>query len=335
LNNLLLSILGQIPSPALASLIGKECLLPYYHLVSDEAVPHVAPLFGYRDIAGFKKDLELLCSRHRPISLEEFLATVSERGQPPEKAFLLTFDDGFREMHDVVAPILHAKGIPAVFFVISETLDNRALCFQQKIALLCHHSHFTSPAALSAARDLLKGQGFAGADLIVRLKSVPWAKRQVLDSLAAFFGLDFAAYAQQQKPYLTNEQISSLLSRGFSIGGHSVSHPRYSDLSLTDQLQQTKGCMELLAAQFSLKHRVFAFPHTDRGVHREFFDILFQEKVVEATFGTTGPYCDSILFSFQRDSFEKPNLPAKSLYARHALRRSIHRLGGRRPIQRD
>ena len=54
----------------------------------------------------------------------------------PPNSFLLTFDDGFREIYDIIAPILLDKGIPATFFISSGFLDNRELCYQHKASLL-------------------------------------------------------------------------------------------------------------------------------------------------------------------------------------------------------
>jgi peptidoglycan/xylan/chitin deacetylase (PgdA/CDA1 family) len=290
-------------------------------MVSDEYVPHVAPLYAYRNLARFKADLDLLARGRKALTLEEFLTVTRDGNPPPKNSLLLTFDDGFREMHDLAAPILTAKGIPATFFVISETLDNQALCFQQKIALLIQRTQtIATPAQCTATQAKLSQAGIKSDNIGAALKSVPWAKRAILDELAPLFELNFSSYARQHQPYLSSTQISTLLNRGFSIGAHSISHPRYADLTHEEQRGQTRESMEALATRFSLKHRAFAFPHTDHGVGRAFFDTVRREAIVEATFGTSGPALDCVANSFQRFSMEKPDLPGKPLLARHAIR---------------
>ncbi len=315
--------------------MGEKCLLPYYHMVSDEDVPHVSSLYAYRNVARFTEDLELLARGRKALSLEEFLTAVRTNGSAPDNSFLLTFDDGFREMHDVVAPILAKKGIPAVFFVMSDMLDNNALCFQQKISLLVHRMRQgTTPAIEAEAFRLLRTAGIPESDLAGTLKAVPWSKRAVLDDVAQVVDVPFDAYLQRVLPYLTTKQITSLLDRGFTVGAHSLDHPRYADIPLSEQLRQTRESVRALTTRFSLKHRTFAFPHTDRQVSAAFFNTLTREGIVEATFGTAGPSKDSAEANHQRFSMEKPDLPGKALLAGHAFRRRKHHYTRRRPIIR-
>ena len=124
------TVASAIPQGWLHRLGGRPPLLPYYHMVTDEPAPHVRPLYRFRTRREFERDLEWLLRRYRPLSLDELLRAQAGEGTLPDKAFLLTFDDGFREMHDVVMPILLAKGAPAVFFVTSGCVDN---------IMLCHH----------------------------------------------------------------------------------------------------------------------------------------------------------------------------------------------------
>ena len=302
-------------------------------MVSDEDVPHVSSLYAYRNVARFTEDLELLARGRKALSLDEFLCATRDGGEPPENSFLLTFDDGFREMHDIVAPILTAKGIPAVFFVMSDMLDNEALCFQQKISLLlCSNA---SSAAKTATHKLLGDAGISGRDWSSRTRAVKWSQKAILDEAGHLLDVDFNACLREIKPYLTSTQISSMLQRGFSLGSHSIDHPRYGDIPLDEQISQTKESMTVLAHRFALSTRVFAFPHTDLGVTKKFFATLAEQRIVEATFGTAAPALDCVQASYQRFSMEKPDLNGKTLLARCALRRNRSRTIGPRWIQRN
>src|SRR5438477_4699987 len=94
-------------------------LVVYYHLVSDSDVPHVSNLYAFRRVAQFKKDLDVLLKFFHPLSLQDFMLSLKGQRSLPRNAFLLTFDDGLKECHEVIAPILRQKGIPATFFVCS------------------------------------------------------------------------------------------------------------------------------------------------------------------------------------------------------------------------
>ena len=315
------SIVGRLPDTWFDALGSERCLLPYYHMVSDEKVPHVHPLYRYRSVAGFTADLDCLLQRRRAVSLSEFLDSVRTDGAPPPRSVLLTFDDGFREMHDVVWPILRAKGAPAVFFLNSATLDNLEMCHHQKIALLLSRraetpDHFPDAEVLR----LIATNGISvPADVELALKSIPWSERRVLDELAPLCGLDFSDYARRTQLYLTSSQTRAMLQDGMEIGAHSIDHPRYADIPFDEQMRQTRESVTALVSRFHMKVHAFAFPHTDRGVTRRFFNAVFN-GVVDVTFGTSGPARDSVPLSFQRFTMEKTSLAAQTIVARHRLR---------------
>ena len=71
---------------------------------------------GVDDPAGFERQLDLLARRMHPVSLDDVLRALA--GEPlPSAAVLVTFDDGHPSVLSDGAPLLRARGIPAVAFV--------------------------------------------------------------------------------------------------------------------------------------------------------------------------------------------------------------------------
>ena len=324
---------ARLPVGAWHALCGRPLILPYYHLVSDEPVPHVRPLYSYKNISQFKRDLEFFLAHFRPIGLDDLLKHL-QAGRPlPQRGFLLSFDDGFREMAEIVAPILKAKGVPAVFFVNSAFVDNRELGFHQKIALLIGQlAAKPSTAWEGKLKCLLREKGIAGDEPAAMLKSVRYANRVVLDEAATLGDLRFDLFLQQQKPYLTYDQIRGLLRDGFTIGGHSVDHPFYGDLTLEEQLRQTRQSMKFLQDEFGVQPRAFAFPHSDAGVSEAFFDGSYGDGTLEISFGTGGLLRDSWPGHFQRFSMEKTAQPPPAMVARQYARRLFRCVAGRATV---
>lgn len=60
---------------------------------------------------------------YRPVSVEDLLAAREGRKPLPEKAVLLTFDDGYRSFHSIVLPLLKAYNYPAVLALVGSWLD--------------------------------------------------------------------------------------------------------------------------------------------------------------------------------------------------------------------
>ena len=105
------AIAPAVPLPCWETLAGKPLMLPYYHMVSDEALPHVRPLYAYRSVRQFTADLDFFLKYYQPIALADLLAHMNAGKVLPPRSFLVTFDDGFREMAEIAAPILKAKGV--------------------------------------------------------------------------------------------------------------------------------------------------------------------------------------------------------------------------------
>ena len=97
-------------------------------------------------------------------------------------------------------------------------------------------------------------------------------------------GIDWKTYLREQQPYMTSAQIRDLQARGFEFGSHSVDHPYFYQLPISDQLAQTLPCDAELKQQFGLSHRLFAYPfgqgRLDRTVQR------VHMGTHEAVFGT-------------------------------------------------
>jgi peptidoglycan/xylan/chitin deacetylase (PgdA/CDA1 family) len=305
-------------------------IIPYYHIVTDAEVPHVKHLYTYRGVAAFTRDLDMLLGRFRALSLEELLAHLRSNKALPRDALLLTFDDGFREMQEVVAPILLAKGVPATFFVTTGCLDNHNLAHHNKLSVLVEHIFSNGGAALTKeVSRWLTRHGLPGDDLTPRLLALDYHQGPLVDELAALCEYDFAAYLATCKPYLTSEHVGWLLQHGFAIGSHSLDHPRYATLSVEEQLAQTRTSLRWLAERFQLRYRAFAFPHSDAGVPLDFFRVLFDEGTLEVSFGTGGMLPHFFSRNFSRFTMEKTVLPAERILAKQYARVLYRTMRGR------
>lgn len=327
--DLVAALAPAVPLGLSHSLAGSPLILPYYHMVSDETLPHVAPLYRYRTVREFTSDVDFFLEHFKPVGLADIVAHFKHGKALPDDAFFLTFDDGFREMYDIVAPILKTKGVSAAFFINSAFVDNRDLCMHQKIALLISKlSGGIEPVLEEKLKKLLSENGIIGESAIAMFKSVRYKKRAVLDEAAMILGLDFPEFLERQKPYLDSDQVRGLLRDGFSIGAHSIDHPFYGDLTLDEQLRQTRDSMDYICKTFGVSTRSFAFPHSDAGVSRAFFEGSFGQGTIEVSFGTGGLLRDSWDGHFQRFSMEKTGLPSNAIVSRQFARRLFRNVFG-------
>lgn len=318
---------AQLPVKWMRQLSGVALVVPYYHIVSDEFVPHVSHLYRFRTIAEFTADLEFFMRHFAPVTLNDIVEALNGRRTLPRFCFHLTFDDGFRETHDVVAPILKRIGAPATFFLNTAFLDGGGLQHHNALSVLVDRlqSH-QSVATLRYVDSILPAAKTNSATLQARLRSIHFTQEALLQSLAEILEVDLDKYVRKRRPYLSSEQIGRLLSWGFSIGSHGHEHPLYADLTLPQQLSQTRVSTQLLETQFGLNPKAFAFPHTDKGVDGAFFSAVFSEPLLDVAFGTAGLVPHFHPRNIERVCMEGTHAPAAEILKRQYARAMYFRL---------
>jgi peptidoglycan/xylan/chitin deacetylase (PgdA/CDA1 family) len=321
---------ARIPMEWVRPLSGVSLVVPYYHMVSEIHVPHVSHLYRFRTMAEFRSDIEFFLRRFEPVTLSDIVDVLDSKRTLSRPCFHLTFDDGFREMHDIVAPILQRAGAPATFFLTTAFLDGGGLAHHNALSVLLDRlqsGHLPLGAAsLRRVESLLPPAKGDCVSLRERVLSVPYAQKSIVASLAETLDVNFDHYVRETRPYLSSEQIATLINRGFSIGAHSHDHPLYADLPLPEQLAQTRVSMQLLETRFSVSPKAFAFPHTDSGVDDTFFTAVFSEPLLDVSFGTAGLAPHFHPRNIERVRMEKTSAPATQILARQFARATYFRL---------
>lgn len=89
-----------------------------YHQVSEEC-----PNDLYLSTADFQSHLAYFAEAGiTPVTMEQLWSHWTAQTPLPEKPIVLTFDDGYRNMYNVVYPLLREYGWPGTFFCISEAV---------------------------------------------------------------------------------------------------------------------------------------------------------------------------------------------------------------------
>lgn len=275
--------IGRTPWSLLFRLGGLRTLSVYYHKAHEASPPFFLNGYRVKSPKEFESDLDYLLKRLSPISLEELLKveTVSDL---PRNSFFLSFDDGYRELAEVIAPILTRKGVPATFFVCSSLLDNSNWLFEDQIGMILSRIQEQPQVARHCEENFLKPLG-------ITLEAMRRTRIPPIDAiriLGAELQIDWQKELSVQEPYLTSEQIRSMLQQGFSIGAHGVDHRVFESMTEDEQFTQIAQSCEFFAVRFSLPYRVFAFPYGEFGVSRSLFQRVVENRVADRLFGTRG-----------------------------------------------
>jgi peptidoglycan/xylan/chitin deacetylase (PgdA/CDA1 family) len=322
-----------LPLDPLRRETGVNPLIVNYHMVSDELLPYVRNLYKYRNIKTFIQDLDFFILNFHPITLNDLLVSVKDNIILPENSWLLTFDDGFKEIYETVAPILTDKNLTATVFLTKNFIDNKELGYDNKKSIILDRLHRSGEKSVQRKiTDALRSNNMVDKNLRRAILNIPYTKRHVVDEIALSLNINIQDILASKKPYLTSDQINRLMDAGFTFGGHSIDHPRFTELSKEDQVFQATESIEYLVFHFGLNYRVFAFPYTDLKVSKGFFEAIANR--IDITFGTSGLMNDTIKTNLQRISVEKLAGTALKTVKFHYFRKLIYQLAGKDIIKR-
>ena len=207
---------------------------------------------------------------YRTITVRDMVAAF-ERGETPDDAVVLTFDDGYRDNHDVLLPILKEHGATATVFVQTGPMKGRLNWLHHYFWML----HREGPHALGArmaegvsrrnlAQDLraLPAGDVAGEYELKRLLKYEIGAEERDRLLAEIFtaaGGDERALAAAV--YLGPDDCRALDAAGVELGAHTVNHLILSSLDEKRQRQEIEGSLRDLQSWVGGDVPSFAYPY--------------------------------------------------------------------------
>jgi len=189
-----------------------------------------------------RSQLRLLKECYQVVSPDEVREWVAGAKELPERAVLLTCDDGLRNALTDMAPILREEGLSCLFFALGESAlgSSRMLWYEELYLLL-----LAAPAgnyafdSLGIGIELGDGQrGPAWWSLVKKLSQYDQTQRTgLIETLRIQLGLHdgwnhhgspgcWDNEAQRRRfSLLEVDELRQLADQGMSIGSHTLSHP--------------------------------------------------------------------------------------------------------------
>lgn len=243
-------------SRRLSGLFGSNrAVILKYHRVLPEQDP-MRP--GEVTAAEFEAHMRVLSSAFRATTFGAWLD--ERRSARGGNTVIVTFDDGYRDNHDVALPILRKYGVPATFFVATGYLAGGMMWNDRLIETL--------RVAVGGTVDL-EAAGL-GRVPIPTLAEASRVAAQVLSAIkrwpqrerAAFVdGLAGASGGEPERVMMNAAEVRALADAGLEVGGHTVTHPILSKLSPEDAWTEIRAGKEALERILAREVRVFAYPN--------------------------------------------------------------------------
>ena len=189
----------------------------------------------------FARHLRFVQRHYRVISLEQL-----EAGEVPERALVITFDDGYRSIFEHAAPLLAESAMPAVAYLVTSVIGNPAMIWVNEMNWLLRQG---PDARRTVARAVGMSEHASIRTVLERLRTCDMASRMeaLRDALRAVTGVEASALARRTRLYLDWNEIQLMREQGFSFGNHTVSHPSLPSLSEEQQRAELRDAREQLS----------------------------------------------------------------------------------------
>jgi peptidoglycan/xylan/chitin deacetylase (PgdA/CDA1 family) len=242
----------------------------------------------------FAEHLEIIGRYYRPRSLPQLVKELGE-GRLPNRAVIITFDDGYADNLEYAAPLVQRHGIPAIVFVTSgalgqqrefwwDELDRLVLqpgvlpnSLELQIAGRSYRWETGSPAPYTLEEACLHRGWHVEQpvdpgprqrlyrSLYNVLQPLPTeARNRAFDELRTAAGVDPVGRPTHRA--LTADELIHLGRDGlFEIGAHTVTHPLLAtrpDATQRAEIEQSKICLEEVLGKPVV---AFSYPHGSRG----------------------------------------------------------------------
>lgn len=239
--------------------INKEarlCVITYHRILE-----RADPLLGAEpDVNTFLWQMEALATNFNVLPLHEAIIALKENRLPP-RAVCITFDDGYRSIHDLALPILKKFNLPATIFVTTAYLGEGNMWNDRIIDAIRR-----LPEGAIDLQDI--GMGLHAIqnmqDRINLVKKINDDSKYLSADgrLNVIHKLETLAGSYETTGLMLNREMLVNLSReGIEIGGHTISHPiltKLDDEQARHEIVQNKKTLEDIIGK---PLRLFAYPN--------------------------------------------------------------------------
>ena len=239
----------------------------YYHMASNQMPDY----YFYNKGVGlddFNRQLKFYKKHFNVISINQAIE-MAQLGESLANCLTISTDDGFKENYFEMAPLLADHQLTSTLYLTNSLIDNQDLMWRNKLAYLINK---TSPQKLLQVMvELAQTHQLPIPKSVGELMN--WSKANFTCANKDEFStilwnrtqeIDLDDYLNTNKPYLSTSQISELISAGYEIGAHSLTHPFFDKLTIKEAEKELMGSIEGLEQKFNVAVPCFSYPFGNR-----------------------------------------------------------------------
>jgi peptidoglycan/xylan/chitin deacetylase (PgdA/CDA1 family) len=242
----------------------------------------------------------------------------------PERALIITFDDGYRDNYTNAYPILKAFHLPATIFLATDHIGQTKLFWWDAIAYCVKQTRLSAkdfPEVSDQPLELATALGKAKA--IQRI--LEWIKR-VPDEVCRTFAERLPDELEveipcpvSQRMHLSWEEVKEMADNRIEFGSHTVTHPILANVC-EEQLQK-----ELCESKKTLEQRLnkevltLAYPAGRRAK----FTRTVQQSAANYGYQYAVAYDEGIVFQERFDRYAMPRIHVETEFSERFFRASL------------
>ena len=263
----------MIPLSLYPRIMPRDVVDFFWHVVSDESMPHVRHLYPVVPTTEFEAALGYLKNNFPFVSCQQLHAHIFEGARLPPNAVHISFDDGYTECFNIVRPLLLKYKIPCTFFLTTDLIDNPILFYRNKQSLSIERINALDFNLQSSIINNLPSahdpHPSTLPEFISWFKDLRLPDEPLIDEICRAIDVDWQSFLAKKQPYLTTGQIQQMHTEGFTMGAHTLSHRKLVDLS-SDEIETeiTQSC-QIVGSITGQEIVPFSFPHSAWGLDRD------------------------------------------------------------------
>jgi peptidoglycan/xylan/chitin deacetylase (PgdA/CDA1 family) len=221
------------------------------------------------DCDAFEWQMRYLARHCHVLSLSDACRLLAEGAPLPDRAVVVTFDDGFRNNGTYAFPILQKYRVPAAIFLTADYIGSvgRQL-WTERVAWLVSSASGTSLRVALGERVLELQTGTAAAreasarSLLAALKGVALEERdRIVSRLEAELGAADVSPDRDRYEFLDWGEVRRMAAAGIEFGSHTVHHPILSSLDEEARWREIADSKRLIEGQLGRPCRLFSYPN--------------------------------------------------------------------------
>jgi peptidoglycan/xylan/chitin deacetylase (PgdA/CDA1 family) len=226
------------------------------------------PRWRAMDVAVFARQMRYLRENFQPVSMDDVAAHLNGSRPLPDRAVVVTVDDGFEDFYTLALPVLRRYAIPAVLYLPTDFVDRRCVLWPDRLyamLLRAHAGEVLVPGpdgtprrqVLATIADRREAWTALADDLVERAE---YERNSALAELALSLGVVDESPLPEDRP-MTWDQVRAAAAANVTIGSQTVTHPSMARETAETQARQSRESKARLEAMLKREVRHFSYPH--------------------------------------------------------------------------